>query len=36
MKITKNETWKGSNGESIKALFKEKKKGVLTARGIFE
>ncbi|EDM44180.1 hypothetical protein SCB49_04105 [unidentified eubacterium SCB49] len=33
---TKNGTWKGSNGESIKALFEEKKKDVLTARGIFE
>lgn len=32
---TKDGTWKGLNGESIEKLFKEKKNGVLTARGIF-
>ena len=32
---TKNRTWKGLNGESIEKLFNEKKKGVLTSRGLF-
>lgn len=33
---TKNGTWKGLNGKSIEKLFNEKKKGVLTARGLFD
>ena len=33
---TKNGTWKGLNGESIENLFNKKKKGVLTARGLFD
>lgn len=33
---TKNGTWKGLNGESIEKLFNAKKKGVLTARGLFD
>ncbi|MCR1026434.1 hypothetical protein NQT66_16550 [Cellulophaga baltica] len=33
---TKNGSWKGLKGESIEKLFNEKKKGVLTARGLFE
>lgn len=32
---TNNGTWKGLNGKSIEKLFSEKKKGVLTARGLF-
>ena len=32
---TKNGTWKGLKVESIEKLFKEKRKGVLTARGLF-
>ncbi len=36
VKKTKNGTWKGLNGESIESLFNEKKKGVLTARGLFD
>lgn len=32
---TKDGTWKGMDGESIEKLFNEKKKGVFTARGVF-
>ena len=35
IKKTKSGTWKGLNGESIESLFKKKKNGVLTARGLF-
>ncbi|TCP26918.1 hypothetical protein EV195_102260 [Tenacibaculum skagerrakense] len=33
---TKKGTWKGLHGESIENLFNKKKKGVLTARGLFD
>ena len=33
---TRNGTWKGLKGETVEQLFTEKKKGVFTARGIFE
>lgn len=35
VKKTKNGTWQGLKRESIEKLFNEKKKGVLTARGLF-
>lgn len=35
VKKTKKGTWTGINGESIENLFNLKKKGILTARGIF-
>ncbi|WP_438424078.1 hypothetical protein [Aquimarina macrocephali] len=33
---TRNGTWKGLKGESIEQLFIDKKKGVFTARGLFD
>ena len=33
---TKNGTWKGLKGTSTEKLFKKKKEGVLTARGLFD
>ncbi len=33
---TKNGIWKGLNGESIEKLFNEKKRGIFTARGLFD
>jgi|GEM_PF-3153550 len=36
VKKQKNGTWEGLRGESIEKLFHIKRKGVLTARGLFD